>query len=240
MKSLRNKSTAENSQQTRSSQWKKFQEFCIRCNLCSLPATVQTVALYITFLSKTPEYSTVSNYTSAIVSFHHRFDTAAPDLSSFEIREALVGLQHIHRKRPYTRGPVGPGELQAIYKHLSCLNKEIWETFWAACVVVFFSLLRGSNLFRNSSRLRARLRVYDLTPSSQSIVMTVTVLKTNRHQGGRVSVSLRRLPDGHTLCPYRAVKKMLRLSQASGRDSLFSYRDSRRLHSSSAAQFRST
>lgn len=234
---LRLKSMAASSLKTRSCQWKKFEIFCGQFHFRSLPASSHTIALYIAFLARSLEFFTILNYVSALVTFHHRSNMPAPNLSSFEIKEALGGAKRCRHERPNKREPVHPNQLLAIHEVLHVLDSNIRETFWAACVVAFFSLLRSSNLFKNSHGSSSFLRVCDVSEKDGSLLLSVTVLRTNRYLGGRIGVHIPKLPAGHALCPYTAVLEMLCASKAKGRNALFSYREGHKICYFSSNQF---
>lgn len=61
----------------------------------------------------------------------------------------------------------------------------------------------------------------------QSMLLSVSVLKTNPFKGSRITVPLPQLEGNNVLCSTVAVVKKLRSTSAKGRDPLFSYRDDR-------------
>lgn len=206
-------------------------------NLVPLPASVKTVALFIAFLARKSEYTTIVNYTAGIASYHWHHDVEAPDLSSFIIRQALAGVRRQRRELPYKRNAILPSHLTQIRNVLPLIRNKYRATFWAACVVAFFTLLRSSNLFKNYRSSKSHLRVVDLTCFAAGYRVKVPVLKTNRFLGASLELVLLQLPPSHPLCPVVAIENMLRRSGARGNDPLFSYRDGDTLTHFSATRF---
>lgn len=145
--SLRHSALAPASWKTRNSQWRKFFQFCLNCNLSPLPASTDTVCLFIAFLSTSLEYSTISNYVSSLLPLHEHHNLQAPDISHFSIKHALTGVKRSRLERPNKKCPILPSHLQSVYDNLYLVPAEARVAFWCACLVAFYSLLRKSNLF---------------------------------------------------------------------------------------------
>lgn len=223
LKSLRQSASALSTNKTRTSQWKSFTSFCKEFRLQALPACERTVALYIAHLSEKLQYSTVRKYVANVISFHHANDFHAPDLSNFLINEALVGVQRTRHELPNKRNPILPQDLAILHSSLGAISKRHRATFWTACLVGFFSLLRSSNLFRKQ-RSNLYLTVADISFTAQGATVSATVSKTHRFLSKNIVLPLPKLPFEHPLCPVAALQRMLRKSRARDSDALFSYR----------------
>lgn len=129
---------------TRQPQWIRFLKFCEKFDRRPLPASTETICLYISYLSRKHEFSTVSNYVSRLAPFHHFSEYDGPGSIHFSIRQALASLQRISIKLLHERSPVSPKDLYVIYRNLRASSKKYRKTVWASCLVAFYSLLRSA------------------------------------------------------------------------------------------------
>lgn len=79
-----------------------------------LPASVDTVCLFIAFLSDRMAFSTISSYVSGLVQFHNQNNFEAPDMSHFAVKQALAGLKRKKEELPRTKAPLLPSQLLAM------------------------------------------------------------------------------------------------------------------------------
>lgn len=134
-------------------------------------------------------------------------------------------MQRRRRERLYKGSSIFPSVLFRIYENSNVVSENARDTFWAACVCAFFSLLRCSNLFKQKDRTGRHLCVCDVTFAESGASLSVTILKPNSFYGGKFSVPSPTLGNKDALCPTEALRKMLRVTGVNGRDSLFSFRD---------------
>ena len=116
---------------------------------------------------------------------------------------------------PHQALPMDPTILINIRNKLNLAN-PIHATFWAACLVSFFLLLRKSNVVVESAEkvdLSKQLCRQDLKWFQNCIQVTLRWSKTNQF-GQKLTFSLPRIP-GSLLCPYQAVWNVVVLVPAS-------------------------
>lgn len=236
LQKLRAKAVTSTTVKTRRSQWRSFISFCKEYRLTALPATEHTVSLYVAFLGRNLEFSTVKNYVFSLIPLHHAHDVAAPDLSHFSIKEALSGLQRSCEELPNRRALLLPRDLLKMHHVLPSVEKNVRYTFWADATVAFHSLLRSANLLLKPLS-DSHLLVRDLTFTEYGAVLSVKVLKTNRFLTKRIEISLTVLGRSHPLCPVTALKRMLKRTKAGSTDALFSYFESGCLKPMSPSRF---
>lgn len=188
----------------------------------SLPASVETVCLFVAHLSETMEYSSVANYVSGLVTFHNLNDFQSPEVGHFSVKQALAGLKRERVELPHKKDALLPAHLKAILNHLHIVPEEIRVAFWGACLVAFFSLLRKSNLFAGSPRSVSHLRVDDVTYKRTSVDLRVRVIKTSRFLNTEIQLPLVELKD-NPLCPVKIIKTLLQTPGMTPESSLFSY-----------------
>lgn len=98
------------------------------------------------------------------------------------------------------------------------------ETFCAACLTAFFSLLRSANLCKDRTETATtHACVKDANFGISNTETDVPVLKTDRYLKSRITVSVPNMPCSE-FCPTIAIKVMLKTVQPKRPDALFSYR----------------
>ena len=108
---LRDMCWSENSWRVYKSRWSIFCRFCEDFDLEALPASVETVGLYIAYLARDKKYSTVSNYVSTIWVVHDYFGVDHPAPSEFLIRSALRGAKRLIGDQTRQVDPLMPEDL---------------------------------------------------------------------------------------------------------------------------------
>jgi hypothetical protein len=189
---------------TRNSQWNSYIEFCASYNLTAVPASHEVICLYVAYLSSRKlEFSTVTNYLASLVSLHTFKGHPSPDLQHPQIRAAMAGLRRNRPELPNRKQGIEVKHLLAIHASLHHVKEEIRSVFWTACLLLFFTLLRRSNIFwakgNTSSLKRSDVRV-----ENKDVTLHVCSIKNTRFQGVRYTLPLPRIPDS-ILCPTRAV-----------------------------------
>lgn len=214
---------AASSRKTRQTQWNRYFEFCGIYGLHPLPSSESTVALYVAYLFDRLEFKSIENYVFALVALHHKHDMDPPDLSHYCVKEALAGAKRQKRASPNRRKPVTVDHLEIIHRNLNIVPKNLRKTFWAACLVAFFTLLRAGNLFKSENSSTA-LRVKDLTESSIGYTALVKVLKTAKHRGEKLTLPIPKLTHSPDFCPVRAISRMIKSVGHRSSAPLFSYK----------------
>lgn len=96
-----------NTSRTRLSQWKKYFDFCSAYGFQPLPASECLVCLYITHLTATLNYTSITNYVSGLWALHKNYGFSHPDPSGFLISSTLRGAKFelgnfTHQAQPMT------------------------------------------------------------------------------------------------------------------------------------------
>ena len=207
LNNLRAKAVAESTARTRAYQQKDYRNFCADFGLQYLPATVDTLSLYIAHLFDRLEFSSICNYLAAISSLHIQHDLLPPDLTHPLIKTALEGARRQRLEHPLRKEGITAKVLELLGSHCHVLEKSGRIVFWAASLThsAFCSLLRSSNLFA-APRNERFLRVRDVKFYTMHATLSVPTLKTNKYKSERFEVSLRRITE-HKLCPFIGSKK---------------------------------
>lgn len=184
---------------------KSYSSFCSVLGLPLVPAKPHFVALYAVLLSRSLRYGSISQYLNIITLLHKSVDMPSP-LDSFVVKSTLRGIKNTIGHEPSIKLPVKPCML---YKILNIMNlNEIMDAcIWMTCIVMFYGLLRKSNLVGPHKILRSECKI-----TEDSIQLIIKSSKTrNRHTDPPRILSLPRLIN-HSLCPVAAILNYLRLT----------------------------
>ena len=119
--------------------------FCraMRCTL--VPATTDILCKYAAMLARSLKYNSVMHYLNIIRILHLEWDLPDPLLDNFRLRCVMQGIRRdvgdfVCRKLPMT-----PCLLRQVLSQLD-LSRPLDILVWAACIVLFYTTLRRSNL----------------------------------------------------------------------------------------------
>ena len=206
---------SNNTWRARRSQWRRFGEFCELYELRTIPATVETICLYITYLTKSVKYVTIVNYLSGVWTMHDYYGVPHVDRTSFLIRMTLQGAKRLLGAEADRAAPILPSDLREMYK---CIDVRATGdlVFWAAVTLSFRCLLRKSHVTASPHVLRAG----DVSFESRGMVVTVRSSKTIQSRERKFIIPVVESP-GCVLCPVRWVRKLMRRLRLSPCDPLF-------------------
>jgi integrase len=190
------------------SDWRHFHSWCVRNRLVSLPATPETVALYITELADPPlgekprKVATITRRLTAINGAHHLAGFDSPARMSHQavqgvyqgIRRELGTAQT--RKRPLTR--------ERIVKVLDTLEGPIAAARDKVLLLIgFAAAMRRSEL--------AAMRVEDLHWHKRGLTINIPKSKTDQTSQGR-DVEILWGSNDRT-CPLLALEDWLKIAR---------------------------
>lgn len=177
-----------------------FQQFCQRLNYRALPAESVTIARYIAFLSSTQSPQTILCHLSAIRMLHAAHGRATDITSAPLVHYALRGVTRGGISPPRQMKPMTVSLLKRI---LHLLNFQMHEDrlFWAAALLMFYSLLRRSNALATSNTAPGQhaLRRADVNLDLKQVELTIRSSKTARSTQVPQLIVIPARP-GHRLC----------------------------------------
>ena len=189
---------AENTRRAYRSDWRHFEAWCRSQGLVSLPATPETVTLYITALATDHKPSSLQRKLTAITKAHQAAGLASPaSMQHALVSETVKGIRR-------TLGTAQPGKeplLTAdILAMLDALDEGLLGIRDRALLLVGFT---GG--FRRSEL--ADLDVADITETADGLVIRVRRSKTDP-EGKGISVAL---PYGSAAarCPVRSYRRWI-------------------------------
>src|SRR5947209_8387754 len=125
--------------------WSLFSAWCKLMGSSALPATEETVSLYLTdMLSQGNKVSTAAHRAAGIASRHRAADLPSPVTAA--VRALLRSAQRIRCEQPRRMKPLTPAHLRAIAEQLHRENTSAAARDHAILVVGLASALRRSDL----------------------------------------------------------------------------------------------
>lgn len=137
------------------SRWNCYIRFCNEFNCNPLPASVQTVCLYITYLSKKCVYNTITAYVSSIWALHNQLGYEHFNTNNFLFKSTMMGAKRLLGKISTQKDPIMPADLIKIRSVLD-VNKPLEAMFWIALTVCYRLVLRVGHVTRSTHCLRVK------------------------------------------------------------------------------------
>ena len=183
---------AENTLRAYRSDWRDFEAWCRERHFASCPASPQTVALYLTALSKTHKVSTLTRRISAISQAHQTAGFPSPTEES-PVRLVMAGIRRSLGTAAQGKRPVLIPDLQAM---VNVIPENLIGLRDRAILLIGFS-----GAFRRSELVA--LDCEDLTETVDGLVVTIRRSKTDQEAEGR-KVAIPRGREEST-CPLHAL-----------------------------------
>ena len=149
----RNHAFAKSTAASYNSQLRAYLRFCLFFGYTPVPCRAIHLLRYIVFLARTLSTRSIPNYLNVVRLLHlqHGYPNPLKD-PLFKHQKTLLmrGIKRINRERVTQKLPITPDVLHKMQCHLH-LDSSFDATFWAACLVAFFSFFRKSNLLPPSA-----------------------------------------------------------------------------------------
>ena len=196
---------AESTKSSYRTHLKSYSAFCSVLGLPLVPAKPHHVALYAALLSRSLRYGSIVQYLNIVSLLHKSLDVTSP-LESFTVKSTLRGIKNSIGHEPNIKLPVTPNMLYIILNNMN-LNELESACVWMTCMIMFYGLLRKSNVIGTHKIVRKDLKIVN-----DSVQLVIRSSKTrNRHTDIPRTLALPRLKD-HRLCPVSAILHYLRLT----------------------------
>ena len=202
-----------NTKKTYACHLRAYLTFCEKLNIAPVPVDERTVALYATYLARTLRPASVRQYLNIVRLLHLECGFEHPYKDSWTVTSALRGIDRVKGCEVRRKTPITPQILLAMKSKINLQHLDD-SVFWAACLVLFFGLLRKSNLFPDKSAdfdaskqlTRDCFFVHD-----NMLTIIVKWSKTIQKKEKTLSIHLPCLHP-HPLCPVSAVMHAFRKS----------------------------
>lgn len=133
---------APSTERTYTTAQKGFLSFCHQLNLVPLPASEDTLILYISELAQTKAHSTIKLYLAGVRHLHIVNGLENPLEGKLRLQLVLKGIHRIKPQQSCPRLPITPTILSAIKTVLDQHPSFDNIMLWAACCVGFFGFMR--------------------------------------------------------------------------------------------------
>jgi site-specific recombinase XerD len=181
------------------SDWFHFEAWCKTHGQISLPATPETVALYVADLSATHKPGTLTRRLSAISQAHQIAELESPTAAA-KVRLVMAGIRRNKGTAQTAKTPVLVDDLRRM---ISSLSANLLGVRNRALLLIGFS-----GAFRRSELVA--LDVSDVTFTREGLVVTIRHSKTDQESEGRKIG----IPYGSNpaTCPIRSLQEWLERS----------------------------
>lgn len=208
---------AESTKKTYQTHLRSYLAFCCEYNVLPVPASDKTVSLYAAYLARRLKPSSVKQYLNIVRIMHLECGADNPCADSWYLKTTLKGIEKAKGTDVQRKEPISPETLMQIR---SKLNKDDSSdcVFWAACLIMFFGLLRKSNLFGTDSEgfnKDKHITNDCMHVSPKEVIITCKWSKSNQSKDHVQMIRLSALTD-HPLCPVTAITEMLQKRNARG------------------------
>ena len=181
-----------------------------------MPCTAHHLLRYVVFLARTLASSSIPCYLNIVRILHlqHGFPNPLEEpLFKYQKTLLMRGIMRINSKAVSQKLPITPAILNLIFEQLD-LTVSLDATFWAACLVAFFSFFRKSNLLVPSAAAfdpQKHLRRSDIHLFKWGIMLFVRWSKTIQYRNRTLLVPVPRV-EHSKLCPLSAVVHAFKLA----------------------------
>lgn len=196
-----------------------YLSFCHQAKLTPIPATTRTLCLYAAYLARRLKYNSIKQYLNIIRILHLEWHLSNPLLDNFHLQATLRGIRRHLGDSVSRKEPITPQLLMLLLSHLD-ITTPIGATVWASALIMFYGLLRRSNVLPASVGVfnpQLHLRRRDLVFTNQGLRVTIRWSKTNQFRDRVQVLPLPRI-TGHKLCPTQAVFQALKLTNGASTD----------------------
>lgn len=193
---------AQNTRRAYATDWRMFVEWCVANDLQALPASPETVVLYVTILAQSYKVSTIDRRLTAISQAHQaaRLD---PPTKNIAVATVMSGIRRTLGTAQDGKAPALVDDVRAMVAGLPNTRHGLQQR--ALLLLGFAGAFRRSEL--------VALDVADFQFTRAGLVVTIRRSKTDQTGEGMQ----KGIPNGSTAdtCPVRAVKAWLKAANIS-------------------------
>ena len=215
---------AESTKHCYQSHLRSYMRFCLFYSRVPVPVDILTLKAYAAFLARSIKPSSMGGYFNIIRLLHLERGYPNPLENNWELNMVRRGIARQLGVPPAQKLPITLEILQKMYD-LVDLSLSHNKAFWAACLVVFFGLLRKSSLLPKSALVdfsQTLLRSDVIMMCQDSCIIQVRKSKTIQF-GQRVLELPFSTCSNVALCPVITLLDHLTCSKLKPNMPLFSY-----------------
>ena len=192
---------------------RKYLRFCNSIGVYPVPATSETLCRYAAYLANSLKFSSIKQYMNIVRLLHQEWGLPNPLETDFHLKNTLRGIRRHLGDRVIRKSPISP-ELLVTFLNTLDVRSPRGASIWAAALLMWFGLLRRSNVMPNSQGdfdADKHLRRKDLSFTSEGLKVRIRWSKTNQFRSREMLLPYPRL-KGQSLCPTQAVYNAVRLT----------------------------
>jgi hypothetical protein len=184
-----------------------FLRFCLYFSRAPVPADRFTLMSYVAFLARTLKPTSMNCYLTVIRITHLDAGLSNPLTDNFDVNIICRGVARQIGAPPEQKLPL---TILILLKIFGALDMNLYLladlSFWAACLLDFFGLMRKSTFLPKSKFVTENclLRGYIINLCSDSFVLQVRLSKTNQFWQRVMQIPLL-FCESAKLCPVRAL-----------------------------------
>ena len=182
--------------------FKAFLLFCTYFSFTPTPATLDTICLYVQFLSRTLSPPAIRNYLSGVKLLHLFSGLDFPFNKDFLLSLTLRGIARNALHTPCRASPVTPDILRQISRVLDFETDPISCTLFSAFLFKFFLMARLANIVPRSGKCfdpSRNLTRSDVAANQHGLIVTFKCTKTIQFGERKLHIPLLRSVDLHHL-----------------------------------------
>lgn len=199
------KTYAPSTQRTYRSHRDSYLKFCAATGVAPVPATTETLCRYVAMLSRSLKFSSVKQYMNVIRLLHLEWGLPNPVHNNFRLDSVLRGVRRDRGDAVTRKLPITPELLRKMLYNLN-LNVPADCVVWAASLLMFFAMLRRSNVLSSANVFdpAKSLCRSDISVQSWGLLVEIRHTKTIQYRERSLQIPLPRI-RGNSLCPVQAI-----------------------------------
>ena len=209
---FRSISFAPNTKRTYSVHRKTYILFCNAIGAAPVPASSELLCQYVAYLANKLKYRSIRQYLNIIRLLHAEWNLPNPCVNNFPLDSTLRGIKRHLGDTVSRKAPITPELLYIILSRLD-VSKIPDASVWAACLLMFFGLLRRSNVVTPETGFdpQKHLCRSDLVFTKQGLRVKLRWTKTLQFKEEELVVPYP-WDRGNKLCPTQAAFNAVRLT----------------------------
>ena len=212
---------ARTTQRTYNTHLVSYVNFCEQAGIAPVPISERDLACYAAFLAGKLKYNSMRQYLNVVKLLHEEAGYPNPLQQSWVLASLFKGIKRSLGNQEIPKLPITIDILQRLF-YIIDFNSSVETCFWCACTIAFFSFLRKSNLFVDSSGNTKFLTRGNVMFSTQGVVISIQSSKTIQYGERQVQIPLARIHDS-PLCPAQAALVLFKSTRGLASDYFFRY-----------------
>lgn len=172
---LKRKACANSTAATYATYMKCYLNFCLDMHLQPIPASSILIQMYVAYLVSVThfQYCTIKQYLAIISHMHKSTGLQDPLKGDYQLQQELSGAKRVFGTAQKSVDIITPSIL------LSIRSDNLQDhSFWCACLVAFFGLLRPGNVGQGAFNKERDLRRVDVLACTWGYIVFLRWTKT--------------------------------------------------------------